>query len=216
MSGRVDAVADTGFTIVEMLIASAISVAVFGALLGVVDPVQTLLRAQGEAGDVHQRLRAAADTLMRDVRVAASVRPYRIGAVRDDGLAGIYYRPDTIAVIGDTTTTYYLKPTTSQLMQYDGERSDLPMVDHVVRVAFDYFAPASTPGMPLVRLDPAILMDGPWSEDATHRRFDTDLVRVSEVRIDMRLEATAPSLRRLVADEQIVVHVALRNSSFAR
>jgi hypothetical protein len=36
------------------------------------------------------------------------------------------------------------------------------------------------------------------------------------VRIDIRVEATAPSLRRLVPDEEIVLHVALRNSSFAR
>ena len=41
--------------------------------------------------------------------------------------------------------------------------------------------------------------------------LDTDLLRVSEVRIDIRLEATASSLRRLVPDEEIVLHVALRN-----
>ena len=205
-----------GFTMVEVLVASAISVAVLGAILGIVNPVQALLRAQGESADVHQRLRAASDALMRDLRLALSIRPYRIGAVRDDGLAGIYYRPDTITAVGDVMTTYYLKAATSQLMQYDGGSSDLPMVDHVVRLAFEYFGPASLPGTPLVRFDPSILVDGPWSEDASHRRFDTDLLRISEVRIDMRVEATAPSLRRLVPDEQIVVHVALRNSRFAR
>jgi hypothetical protein len=216
MKKRVHAAAEAGFTMVELLVASAISVAVLGAILAVLNPVQTLLRAQGDSEDLHQRLRAAADTLMGDLRLAPSVRPYRIGAVRDDGLAGIYYRPDTIAAVGDVMTTYYLKADTSQLMQYDGGRSDLPMIDHVVRVAFDYFGPASLPGTPLVRFDPGILVDGPWSEDASHRRFDTDLLRISEVRIDIRIEATAPSLRRLVPDEEIVLHVALRNSSFAR
>ena len=207
---------ESGFTIVEVLVASAISIAVLGAIFAVVNPVQMLLRVQGDSGDLHQRLRAAADTLMSDLRLARSVRPYRIGAVRDDGLAGMYYRPDTIAAVGDVMTTYYLKPDTSQLMQYDGGHSDLPMIDHVAGLAFDYFGPASLPGTPLVRFDPAMLVDGPWLEDASHRRFDTDLLRISEVRIDIRVEATAPSLRRLVPDEEIVLHVALRNSTFAR
>jgi type II secretory pathway pseudopilin PulG len=216
MKRHVRAAADAGFTMVEILVASAISVAVLGAILAVVNPVQTLLRAQGELEDMHQRLRAAADTLMGDLRLAGSIRPYRIGAVRDDGLAGIHYRPDTVAVLGTGMTTYYLKTDTSQLMQYDGGRSDLPMIDHVVRLAFDYLGPASLPGTPLVRLDPGILVDGPWTEDASHRLFDTDLLRISEVRIDIRFEATAPSFRRLVPDDEIVLHVALRNSSFAR
>jgi hypothetical protein len=175
-----------------------------------------LVRAQQDSEDLHQRLRAASDTLTGDLRLAPSIRPYRIGAVRDDGLAGTYYRPDAIAVVRDVMTTYYLKADTLQLMQYDGGRSDLPIIDHVVRLAFDYFGPASLPGTPLVRLDPGILVDGPWSEDASHRRFDTDLLRISEVRIDIRIEASAPSLRRLVPDEEIVLHVALRNSRVAR
>lgn len=207
---------ESGFTIIELLIASAIAAAVLGAILGIVNPVHTMLRAQGDASDLHQRLRAAADTLARDLRVATGVRPYRVGAVRDDGIAGVYYRTQTIAVIGDATTTYYLKPETSQLMQYDGGRSDLPMVDHVVRLAFDYVGPESEPGTPLVRFDPAILVDGPWLEDASRRRFDADLLRITEVRVHLGFEATAPSLRHLVPDEDIVLHVALRNSRFAR
>jgi len=216
MKTRVHAAGEAGFTMVELLVGSAISVAVLGAIFAVINPVQTLVRAQGDSGDMHQRLRAAADALMSDLRLADSVRPYRIGIMRDDGAAGIYYRPDTIAVVRDVMTTYYLKAETSQLMQYDGGGSDLPMIDHVVRLAFDYFGPESLPGTPLVRFDPAVLVDGPWSEDASHRQFDADLMRISEVRIHIRIEATAPSLRRLVPDEEIVLHVALRNSRFAR
>jgi hypothetical protein len=36
------------------------------------------------------------------------------------------------------------------------------------------------------------------------------------VRVHLRFEATARSLRHLVPDEDIVLHVALRNSRFAR
>ena len=203
-------------TTIELLIASTLSVLVLGAVLTVVTPVQAVVRAQGDAGDMHQRLRAAADALTNDLRVATSVRPYRIGAVRDDRLAGIYCRPDTIAVIGTAMTTYYWKRDTLQLMQYDGGRSDLPMIDHVVRLTFDYLAPASVPGTALVTVDPASLVDGPWTEDAAHRRFDMDVLRICEVRIALRLQATAPSLRLFVPDDDIVLHAALRNSLFAR
>ena len=199
-------------TMVEILIASGITITVMGGIVAVVNPAQALVRVQGEAADLHQRLRAAADTLTGDLRGAIAIRPYRVGAIRDDSVAGIYYRPDTIAVLGNTmTTTYYLKTDASELMQYDGGVSDLPMVEHVVRLTFDYFGPVSSADQSLVRFDPGILADGPWSEDASHRLVDTDLLRISEVRIDIRLAATASSLRRLVPDEEIVLHVALRN-----
>lgn len=120
-----------------------------------------------------------------------------------------------LALDADASQTYYLRsvaPGTFQLMQYDGGLSDLPMLDHVVRVSFDYFGPATAAG-PLVRLEPAMLVDGPWIEDAAHRRFDADLLRVREVRALLRLEGTDPFLRRLVPDEEIVLHMATRNIS---
>ena len=214
---------NTGFSIVELLIASAITMAVVGAVLAVVNPAQLMFRAQGDAADLHQRLRAAADTVSADVRAAMAVRPYRVGAMRDDAAIGVYYRTDTLTVLGVPSTplsldgsasrTYYLRsaaPGTFQLMQYDGGLSDLPMLDHVVRLSFDYFGPAASGG-PLVRLEPATLVDGPWIEDAEQRTFDADLLRVREVRASLRLESTDPWLRRLVPDEEIVLHIAMRN-----
>jgi len=216
-------VRNTGFSIVELLIASAITMAVVGAVLAVVNPAQLMFRAQGDAADLHQRLRAAADTVSADVRAAMAVRPYRVGAMRDDAAIGVYYRTDTLTVLGVPSTplsldgsasrTYYLRsaaPGTFQLMQYDGGLSDLPMLDHVVRLSFDYFGPA-TSGGPLVRLEPATLVDGPWMEDAAHRTFDADLLRVREVRASLRLQSTDPWLRRLVPDEEVVLHIAMRN-----
>jgi hypothetical protein len=212
-----------GFSIVELLIASAMTMAVVGAILAVVNPAQLMFRAQGEAADLHQRLRAAADTIGADVRAATAIRPYRVGATRDDAAVGVYYRPDTLTVLGvpssplsldvDASRTYYLRSAaagTFQLMQYDGGLSDLPMLDHLVRLSFDYFGPA-TAGGPLVRLEPATLVDGPWIEDAAHRMFDADLLRVREVRAQLRLEGTDPLLHRLVPDAEIVLHMAIRN-----
>jgi type II secretory pathway pseudopilin PulG len=215
-----------GFTMVEVLIAMVITVAVVGAILAVINPAQAMVRAQGDAADLHQRLRAAADTIGADVRAALAVRPYRVGAMRDDAAAGVSYRPDTLTLLGvpssplsldaDASRTYYLRPVTGsdsfQLMQYDGGLSDLPMLDHVVRLSFDYFGPA-TAGGPLVRLDPSTLVDGPWSADVGQRMFDADLLRVREVRMLLRLESTDPLLRRLVPDEELVLHMATRNIS---
>lgn len=215
-----------GFTMIEVLLATALTMAVVGAILTVVSPAQLMLRAQGDAADLHQRLRSAADTIGADVRAAKAVRPYRVGAMDDDAAFGVYYRPDTLTVLGvpsaplsldaDASRTYYLKsgPTsgTFQLMQYDGGLSDLPMLDHVVRLSFDYFG-LSTPGGPLVRLEPRALVDGPWTEDAQHRTFDADLLRVREVRVLLRLESTDPLLRRFVPAEDIILHIAMRTIS---
>jgi type II secretory pathway pseudopilin PulG len=217
---------NAGFTIVELLIATAMTMAVVGAILAVINPAQLMFRAQGDAADLHQRLRAAADTMAADVRAAMAVRPYRVGATRDDAAVGVYYRPDTLTVLevpssplsldANASRTYYLRsagtPNTFQLMQYDGGLSDLPMLDHVVRLSFDYFGTATASG-PLVRLDPATLVDGPWIQDAAQRTFDADLLRVREVRALLRLESTDPMLRPLVPDEEIILHIAMRNTS---
>ena len=91
-----------GFTVIEMMIAMAMTMAVMGAILTLVDSAQGAFQAQGEVADMQQRLRASIDMLTTDVRRAggndAPVRPYRVGDVRDDGEAGVYYRPDTITV----------------------------------------------------------------------------------------------------------------------
>ena len=199
-----------GFTMVEVLVATAITAVIVAAMLSVIGPAQAIVRAQGDAADLHQRLRAAADGLASDLRAAAGVRPYRVGPVRDDGIAGVYYRPDTITALGDETRTYYLKADTFELMQYDGGVSDLPMIEHVVSLAFEYFG-ADDSGRGLARIDPGMLVDGPWTEDAAHRRVDADVQRIRSVRVFMRLESTAPSLRRLVPDEEITFDIALRN-----
>jgi hypothetical protein len=201
---------NAGFTMVEVLIATTITVVIVAAILAVIGPAQAVVRAQGDAADLHQRLRAAADGFATDLRAATTVRPYRVGAVGDDGLAGVYYRPDTITTLGETTRTYYLKAHTFELMQYDGGVSDLPMVEHVIGLAFEYFGADGTAGA-LARIDPGALVDGPWMEDASHRRMDADVQRIRDVRVFIRLESTAPSLRRLVPDEDITFDVALRN-----
>jgi prepilin-type N-terminal cleavage/methylation domain-containing protein len=231
-----------GFTVIEMMIASAVMLTVMSAIFAVVSPARATFQAQGEVDDMHQRLRAALDMLAGDVRAADGVRPYRVGGSRDDAAAGIYYRPDTIAVLDVpssalsadalATRTYYLKSDARadvfELMQFDGRQTDLPVVEHVVGLAFDYFGDPQAEGAALVKLDPAILIDGPWLEDASGHLFDRDVLCVRRVHVRLRLESADASLRgpagtlfvhgglsgaagRAVPDEAIEMHVAPRN-----
>lgn len=236
MSIPVRTFSQAGFTLIEMTIAMAIAIAVMGAIFTLVNSAQAAFQAQGDVPDLQQRLRASIDMLTTDVRSAggidAPVRPYRVGAVRSDFAAGVYYRADTISVFHVSaatlpadapviaTHTYYLRPDaasdTFDLMQYDGRYSDLPVIDHVAGLAFRYFGDPRAPqlvandephGDPIT-LDPAILADGPWWEDQSGS-FDADLVRVRSIGVRLRVRSVFGA--RLVPDVEIEFRVALRN-----
>jgi Tfp pilus assembly protein PilW len=113
-----------GFTIVEMLVATMIMMAVTGAVFALMNPAQGTFQAQPEVSDMQQRMRVGVDTLTKDVIMAgagtymgantgalynffAPIQPYRIGDVGDDRAAGVFYRADTISLM-------YVPPTPSQ------------------------------------------------------------------------------------------------------
>jgi hypothetical protein len=107
----------------------------------------------------------------------APVRPHRIGDVRSDAAAGVHYRPDSISVqyvpiekeataressVGDrrvavVTHTYYLKSAPRsglfQLMHYDGRSTDLPLIDDVIGLQFDYMGDSRPPRIARAALD---------------------------------------------------------------
>jgi pilin/secretion family protein with methylation motif len=244
-----------GFTLMEMMVATAVMMAVTGAVFALMNPAQGTYQAQPEASDMQQRLRVGVDTLTKDIIMAgagtymgsnagalynyfAPLMPYRAGDLNPDPASGVYYRSDTISLmyvpptpaqttvikaegnnsqellvtpmwncgtdkhdqlcgfkenqhvlIYDTdgswdmttitnvqdpaahlqhsgklsstyssgnaqitevaTHTYYLKAdsttNTYQLMHYDGGSTDLPVVDNVVKLSFDYFGDALPP-----------------------------------------------------------------------
>jgi prepilin-type N-terminal cleavage/methylation domain-containing protein len=86
----------------------------------------------------------------------------------------------------------------------------------------------------LVRLDPAILRDGPWCPDAgMPGRFDADLLRVRKIVVTMRVQVASSALRgpagvlfarggtskggeRFVPDQEIRFDVAPRNLNLDR
>jgi hypothetical protein len=201
-----------GFTVTELLVAAAMTIAVTLAVLDLVDRARASFQAQPERADMHQRLRVAVDALTKDLQAAgaglsalvgAPVMPFRIGVRDNDVDLGVLYRPDAISMLyvplGESTVAshvFYTKndPLTGtfQLMHYDGVSTDLPVVDHVVKLQFEYFR---DDGSPLV---PAELQDGPWVPDEPDGfMFDEDLLKIRRVQVLLRVQAALESMRAL-------------------
>ena len=133
--------------------------------------------------------------------VAAPVMPYRVGIRDSDVDRDIFYRSDTISVLyvpwGESTVashTYHLRNDpgagTVQLMHYDGESTDVPLVDHVIALRFEYFGKDGSP------LDPVVFQDGPWvPDDPDAVMFDEDLLQIRRIRVQLRVEAGLASMR---------------------
>jgi len=119
-------------------------------------------------------------------------------------------------------TTYWVQHTgvnVPQLMKYDGRETDLPVVDHIPEVRFEYFTDAdvgqASPS-PAVRLGANLLTDGPWLPDpAAPNRFDADLLRIRRVRVSLRVRANGAFFRPPIADLEIQFDIAPRNLNLA-
>ena len=64
--------AEAGFSIIEMLIATAIMMVVTAATFGLMNPAQGMFAAQPEVSDMQQRLRIAVETLKKDLLMAGA------------------------------------------------------------------------------------------------------------------------------------------------
>lgn len=316
--------AQAGFSLIELLVSTAIMITVTGALFSLVTPAQGTSKAQPEVADVQQRSRVGSEVLFKELLMAgagpyqgsnngslinffAPIIPRRVGNIADaptvfksDAITLSYipnsYSQTTISapmppnsaelkvndqsncpqghqlcgfsvgmnvIIFDTTgnfdtfaitnvqesaghlqhrgqdlnynyaagaqvtqiesNTYFLDRTTNQLKQYDGINTELPLVDNVVDLRFDYFgdpnpplAPKPPPGIgnclydtngnliglptltadegSLAALTGAMLTDGPWCGSGDNR-FDADLLRIRKVRVTMRVQVGLASLR---------------------
>lgn len=119
--------------------------------------------------------------------------------------------------------TYYLDRTTNQLRRYDGYQTDVPLVDNVVDLRFEYFgdpqpprAPKPAPGtanclydaagnylnLPVLNPDdgslavltPTMLSNGPYCGGGSNQ-FDADLLRIRKLRVTLRMQAATASMR---------------------
>jgi type II secretory pathway pseudopilin PulG len=110
---------ESGFTIVELLVACGIMLGITGAIFALVDPAKGTYRAQPEVSDMQQRLRVGNSFMKDDLIMAgagsqatsgpqstkgsllnffAPVQPVRIGGALADPLSGIFYRDDAITI----------------------------------------------------------------------------------------------------------------------
>jgi type II secretory pathway pseudopilin PulG len=103
------------------------------------------------------------------------------------GTGGSYRRGSPALAVD--VRTYYWKSDSRELRVFDGDRSDLPVVNDVVNLSFEYALERDDGN--LEWLDPAALQDGPWSGTGGDQ-FDVDLLRLRTVRIALRLQAGNP------------------------
>jgi Tfp pilus assembly protein PilW len=63
---------DTGFSLLEAILATAITLAILASLFAMLNPAYGMLAMEPESADMQQRLRVAVDALTRDLAVAGS------------------------------------------------------------------------------------------------------------------------------------------------
>jgi hypothetical protein len=326
MSLRQRLSSERGFSLLELLVSTAIMMVVTGTIFSMVNPSQGTAQSQPEVSDLQQRMRVGSDTLFKELMMAgagpyfgartgsllnffAPIVPRRMGLVKPDG-SRVYktdtltltyvpnsysqtsisqqmppesaelkvtYPPNcqvpkvlcgfeigmTVLIFDDTghfdtftltqvqndaahvqhrgqgltygyeagstitqavSRTYYRNAATNQLIVYDGAATEIPIVDNVVDLRFDYFGDPAPPTTPdpgvggganclydamhnLIGLDtltadegslailkPDQLNDGPWCGGGDNE-FDADLLRIRKVRVTLRMQAANDWLR---------------------
>jgi prepilin-type N-terminal cleavage/methylation domain-containing protein len=108
-----------GFTLVEVLVSTAIILAIASAAASLFSPAHRAARLQPEVSDLQQRMRVAAWMLYADLAMAGAglhhgpatarsgplaqffspVLPYRAGRTASDPVDGLFYREDAVTVL---------------------------------------------------------------------------------------------------------------------
>jgi hypothetical protein len=138
-----------------------------------------------------------------DFLTIASVDAVRGLLVPSAPLSRAYDGGARVAVV--TIRSYYVDLSARRLMVYDGDRSDVPLVDRVAEMEIGYLAdprPDAVPTIPLADLGGTLpkllsagqLTDGPFY-GAAPNRFDADLLRVRRIRVRLRVQSESPASR---------------------
>ena len=141
---------EQGFSIIEMLIATAIMMVVTAATFALMNPAQGMFVAQPEVSDMQQRLRIAVETLKKDLLMAgagtysgnnklgslgqyvATILPDREGNISPDP-PGTFKCTTTFCSsldASDTVTIMYVPPTSAQTTL----RADMPQSSAELKV----------------------------------------------------------------------------------
>ena len=144
-----------GFSFIELVVAMAIMLAVTSSMFGLVHSARTVFEIDLERADMQQRARVSMAALFRDLVMAGAglqmpaIAPFRRGDENPDlpGSAfsdriSVRYVPPDAAAGGAVTITYALRDDAAgvpQLTRYDGRTTDLPVVDQLAGLRFEYF-----------------------------------------------------------------------------
>ena len=120
-----------------------------------------------------------------------------------------YVPPDAGAAV---TITYARRLDASgvpHLMRYDGVVTELPVVDQVSELLFEYFDAAG------LQIAIARFADGPWVPDAMAAdRFDADLQAIRRVRAIVRVRPVRTLVGLPLDDFEVGIDVSPRNLNF--
>jgi type II secretory pathway pseudopilin PulG len=107
---------EAGYTIIELLVSTAIMITVTGAIFSLMNPAQGNAQAQPEVADMQQRMRVSADSLSKEIMMAgagpyqgpvtgslinffAPILPRRVGNINPDPTSGAgSFRTDVITL----------------------------------------------------------------------------------------------------------------------
>ena len=153
---------DAGFTLIEMLVATAIMMMVTGAMFSLMNPSQGMFAAQPEVMDMQQRLRIGVDTLSKDLMMAgagtysgcddrfarqllrdrscrtASGTPRRIRRQLHDDRITVMYVPPTSAQTTIATRCRISRPSSkSRAARMPGQRRPVRVQDGMKVLIFD-------------------------------------------------------------------------------
>lgn len=211
-----------GFSFVELVVSMAIMLAVTSSLFGIINSARGVFEVDLERADMHQRARVSAEALFKDLVMAGAglqtpaIAPFRRGdrnpdspgAAFSDRISVLYVPPD--APVGEAVAiTYGLRVDAagvSQLTRYDGRESDVPVVDQVAGLRFEYFDAAGQ------EIELERFRDGPWvPHAAAANRFDVDLLAIRRVRAIVRVRPARVFVGLALDDFGIAIDVAPRN-----
>jgi prepilin-type N-terminal cleavage/methylation domain-containing protein len=211
-----------GFSFIELVVSMAILLAVTSSMFGLVNAARTVFELDLERADMHQRARVSMDTMFQDLLMAGAglqlpaIAPYRRGDTNPDSPGSAFpdrmsvqYVPPNATAGGAVTITYTQRTDADgvpQLARYDGRLTDLPVVDQVSDLRFEYFDAAGEP-IALTRFS-----DGPWVPDAVvANRFDVDLQAIRRVRALVRVRPARTFMGVPLADLNVRIDVSPRN-----
>jgi prepilin-type N-terminal cleavage/methylation domain-containing protein len=213
---------DRGFSFVELVVAMAIMLAVTSSMLAIVNSARGVFEIDLERADMQQRARVSIDALFRDLVMAGAGRqmppiaPFRRGVINPDApgsafsdrISMLYVSSDTLP--GEAVTMTYTRRVdgagVSQLTRYDGIETELPMVDQVADLRFEYFDAAGQ------QIAMGRFTDGPWIPGSVAADpFDADLQAIRRVRAIVRVRPARTFVGVPLADLEVAIDVSPRN-----